>query len=94
MKSCLKTNMLLIATTASVVAGVAVGMLCRQLNPSPDTILLVGFPGEIFMRMLQMITLPLIAASLITGHTSDIYICIGLSILGGIFTSGETVATM
>ncbi|XP_048258317.1 excitatory amino acid transporter 1-like [Haliotis rufescens] len=51
----------------SVVVGGAVGVFCRQLNLSPETIQLIGFPGEIFMRMLKVLILPLIVASMITG---------------------------
>lgn len=65
---CFRDHGLLIATAMSVVVGGAVGVFCRQLNLSPETIQLIGFPGEIFMRMLKVLILPLIVASMITGE--------------------------
>ncbi|XP_048239374.1 excitatory amino acid transporter 3-like [Haliotis rufescens] len=67
MKKCLRGHLLLIATVLCIVLGVTIGMLCRQLYPSPATIMLIGFPGELLMRMLKLLILPLIVASLITG---------------------------
>ncbi|XP_071113102.1 excitatory amino acid transporter-like [Haliotis cracherodii] len=67
MKKCLRGHLLLIATVLCLVLGVTIGMLCRQLYPSPATIMLIGFPGELLMRMLKLLILPLIIASLITG---------------------------
>ncbi|XP_067675085.1 excitatory amino acid transporter-like isoform X2 [Haliotis asinina] len=66
-KQCLLGHLLLLATVLSIVIGVTAGMLCRQLNPSAETILIIGFPGELLMRMLKLLILPLIVASLITG---------------------------
>ncbi|XP_067674039.1 putative sodium-dependent excitatory amino acid transporter glt-6 [Haliotis asinina] len=63
----LRTNALLVATIISVVLGGVVGFFCRQLNLTHETIQLIGFPGEIFMRMLKMLILPLIVASMVTG---------------------------
>ncbi|XP_071115468.1 excitatory amino acid transporter 3-like [Haliotis cracherodii] len=63
----LRGNVLLIATMLSVFLGVTIGLLCRQFKPSADTIALVEFPGEIFMRLLKMLMVPLIVSSMITG---------------------------
>ncbi|XP_067664288.1 putative sodium-dependent excitatory amino acid transporter glt-3 [Haliotis asinina] len=51
----------------AVVVGVVVGLICRQFSPTEETIRLVKFPGELFLRMLRMLMLPLIIASMITG---------------------------
>ncbi|XP_046555924.1 excitatory amino acid transporter 1-like [Haliotis rubra] len=67
LKTCLKANILLILTVISAVMGVTIGLLFRQLHLSPDTILLISLPGDIVMRMLNMLILPLIVASMITG---------------------------
>ncbi|KAJ8031400.1 Excitatory amino acid transporter 2 [Holothuria leucospilota] len=64
-----KENLLLILTVASVVIGVILGLLLRLAEPSKDTIMILGFPGEILMRILKMLILPLIISSLITGLT-------------------------
>ncbi|XP_034170849.1 excitatory amino acid transporter 2 [Osmia lignaria lignaria] len=60
-------NMLLILTIASVLVGLILGFLGRLINPSPQTITLVSFPGELLMRLLKMFILPLIVSSLIAG---------------------------
>ncbi|XP_067649746.1 excitatory amino acid transporter-like [Haliotis asinina] len=63
----LRENALLISTIVSVFLGTTVGLLCRRFSPSSDTIAMVEFPGEIFMRMLKMLMVPLIVSSMITG---------------------------
>lgn len=61
------TNLLLLLTIASVIVGIIVGVSVREANPSRVAIELIAFPGEIFLRMLQMLILPLIIFSLIAG---------------------------
>ncbi|XP_046551658.1 excitatory amino acid transporter-like [Haliotis rubra] len=63
----LRHKALLISTIIAVVLGIVAGIMCRSLKPTPDAIQLVQFPGELFLRMLKMLMLPLIAASIITG---------------------------
>ncbi|XP_046555923.1 excitatory amino acid transporter-like [Haliotis rubra] len=67
LKTCLKANILLILTVISAIIGVTIGLLFRQLHLSPETILLISLPGDTFMRMWNMLVLPLIVASMITG---------------------------
>lgn len=62
-----RKNLLLVATVISVILGVIFGILMRTQNPSPRTIMLISFPGEILMNMLKMMILPLIVSSLISG---------------------------
>ncbi|XP_078239615.1 excitatory amino acid transporter 2 isoform X3 [Pogona vitticeps] len=51
-----------------VVMGAVCGALLRMATPiNPDVIMLIAFPGDILMRMLKMLILPLIISSLITG---------------------------
>ncbi|XP_046546860.1 excitatory amino acid transporter 3-like [Haliotis rubra] len=64
---CLRKHMLLFATVIAVVLGFTIGLLCRQLKPSPKVIILISFPGEIFLRLMKMLILPLIVSSIITG---------------------------
>ncbi|XP_011680022.1 excitatory amino acid transporter [Strongylocentrotus purpuratus] len=64
-----KTNLLIIFTIASVLCGIFLGIGLRSAEPSKDAILLIGFPGDVLMRMLKMLILPLIVSSLITGLT-------------------------
>uniref|UniRef100_T1L4H3 Amino acid transporter n=1 Tax=Tetranychus urticae TaxID=32264 RepID=T1L4H3_TETUR len=60
-------NLLLILTIAAVVGGGVVGGLLRYTYLSDDTQMLIKFPGEILMRMLKMLIVPLIVSSLIAG---------------------------
>lgn len=64
-------NKLLICTLLGVLAGILLGLALRSKHQhNADLILLIGYPGEIFMRMLKLIILPLIISSLITGTSS------------------------
>ncbi|KAK2833041.1 hypothetical protein Q5P01_016930 [Channa striata] len=61
-------NLLLGLTVLGVVMGAVFGMLLRYMKVSDISALtMVSFPGEILMRMLKMLILPLIISSLITG---------------------------
>lgn len=42
------------------------GVTLRSYNLSNDTIMLISYPGELFLRMLKLITLPMLISSLIT----------------------------
>ncbi|CAH2294032.1 excitatory amino acid transporter 3 [Pelobates cultripes] len=67
-KRVFKDNWLLIATVVSVVLGIGLGLLVREygkLSNLDKTYF--AFPGEILMRMLKLIILPLIVSSMITG---------------------------
>ncbi|KAG7473823.1 hypothetical protein MATL_G00099940 [Megalops atlanticus] len=61
-------NLLLTLTVLGVILGAVSGMLLRYISPlPPDVIMVIAFPGDILMRMLKMLILPLIISSLITG---------------------------
>lgn len=66
----LKDNLLLLLTFTGVLGGFIMGLLLRSFNLSNESILLIAYPGEIFMRLLKLMILPLIIASLITGAAS------------------------
>lgn len=70
-----RENLLLILTIAGVVLGVALGFIIRLADPSPNAIMIIAFPGEILMRALKMLILPLIVSSLIVGMTCDKLFC-------------------
>ncbi|KAJ7344619.1 hypothetical protein JRQ81_000569 [Phrynocephalus forsythii] len=64
----LRKNLLLSLTVFGVIMGAVCGGLLRMATPiNPDIIMLIAFPGDILMRMLKMLILPLIISSLITG---------------------------
>ena len=69
----LLANLLLVLTIGSVVVGVIIGLPAREAKNSLGDddyslmVRLLSFPGEIFIRMLQMLILPLIIFSLIAG---------------------------
>jgi len=69
-KTWLSQNMLLVITFSGVSFGVLIGILLRRYDLDDDTIYYIGYPGELFMRLLKLMILPLIIASLITGAAS------------------------
>jgi len=73
-----KQNLLLIMTIAGVLLGGLLGTVLRYAEPSEDAIMIIAFPGEVLMRALKMLILPLIVSSLIVGkqlfHLSVLYL--------------------
>ncbi|XP_032491935.1 excitatory amino acid transporter 3 isoform X5 [Phocoena sinus] len=67
-KRFLRNNWLLLSTVAAVVLGIAIGVLVREYSKLSNLEkFYFSFPGEILMRMLKLIVLPLIISSMITG---------------------------
>ena len=70
----LRANLLLVLIFLGVIVGFVVGFAANkpvtELKNDPEkratVIMLIGFPGELFMNALKMLILPLIVASLIT----------------------------
>nr|XP_039251472.1 excitatory amino acid transporter-like isoform X1 [Styela clava] len=65
-----KENLLLILTVTGVCFGIVVGFSVRTTNPSDDAIILISFPGEVFMRLLKMLIVPVVITSIVTGLVS------------------------
>ena len=66
----MKENLLLVLLLGSVILGVVVGFIVRQASEGKmdkRDIMYLQFPGEILMRMLKMLILPLVVSSLISG---------------------------
>jgi len=70
LKNWLNENLLLILTFSGVVIGVLGGLALRKLDLDDSTIHLIAYPGELFMRLLKLMILPLVIASLVTGSAS------------------------
>ena len=62
-----KNNGLLVFTIASVVLGVVIGCFMRYWTYDDDFVMIIGFPGDLLMRMLKMLIIPLITSSMISG---------------------------
>ena len=56
-------------TILSVIIGLLLGFLLRGHDLSQETIVLINFPGEIFMQILKLMILPLMFASLVAGKS-------------------------
>ncbi|XP_018593374.1 excitatory amino acid transporter 3-like [Scleropages formosus] len=68
LKISLKKSQCLIATVVAVILGTVLGVLVREYSSlSRVHKHYFGFPGELLMRMLKLIVLPLIVSSIITG---------------------------
>lgn len=68
-KICLKHNALTILTVLGVVGGIVLGLVLRSARSSnwpAREIMYVNYMGELFLRMLKSLILPLIMSSLIS----------------------------
>ncbi|XP_041092338.1 neutral amino acid transporter B(0)-like isoform X1 [Polyodon spathula] len=69
-KKVVLANLLVILTVSGVIIGVAIGLGVRNVELSKTHILYFGFPGELLIRLLKMIIIPLVVCSLVSGAAS------------------------
>lgn len=70
LKRIVEENLLVILTVAAVIVGVCIGLGVRHANLSPAQVIYFGFPGELLIRLLKMIIIPLVVCSLVSGAAS------------------------
>lgn len=66
----LKRNLLVIMTVSGVLVGVGLGTAVRSRRLTKAQMVYFAFPGELLLRMLRMIILPLVLCSLVSGAAS------------------------
>ncbi|KAM3615744.1 uncharacterized protein V6R79_007191 [Siganus canaliculatus] len=69
-KRIVMANLLVILTVAGVIIGVFIGLGVRNATLTRTQIAYIGFPGEILIRLLKMIIIPLVVCSLVSGAAS------------------------
>ncbi|KAG7492839.1 hypothetical protein MATL_G00019010 [Megalops atlanticus] len=87
-----KKNLLVILTVSGVLVGAGLGMMVRNMNLTRAQMTYFAFPGEMLLRMLKMVILPLVVCSLISGAASLDTRSLGK--LGGIAVSYFLVTTL
>lgn len=69
--SCFKNNIFLVILLLGILTGVAMGIGIRATYPEfgkdARNVMYLEFPGQLFLRMLKMMIIPLIVSSLISG---------------------------
>ncbi|XP_053728738.1 neutral amino acid transporter B(0) [Synchiropus splendidus] len=69
-KRIVRSNLLVILTVAGVIVGVVIGLAARHATLTYTQVLYIGFPGELLIRLLKMIIIPLVVCSLVSGAAS------------------------
>ncbi|XP_003467517.1 neutral amino acid transporter A [Cavia porcellus] len=66
----LRRHAMVLLTVSGVLAGAGLGAALRECKLSRTQITYLAFPGEMLLRMLRMIILPLVVCSLVSGAAS------------------------
>ncbi|XP_072546799.1 neutral amino acid transporter B(0) isoform X2 [Salminus brasiliensis] len=70
LKRIVMENLLVILTVSAVIIGVLIGLAVRTAELNQTQIIYFGFPGELLVRLLKMIIIPLVVCSLVSGAAS------------------------
>lgn len=68
-KGCTGEHLLTVLTVLSVLAGVGLGFALKHVKPegwSQREVMYIQFPGDLFLRMLKALILPLIVSSIVS----------------------------
>nr|XP_022336994.1 excitatory amino acid transporter-like [Crassostrea virginica]XP_022336995.1 excitatory amino acid transporter-like [Crassostrea virginica] len=65
-----RRHLLFILTLSAVIVGFTLGFTIRLAEPTSDTIAWLGMPGELFLRLLKMMIIPLLVCSVIHSTAS------------------------
>lgn len=65
-----RRHILIISTVTAAVLGFGFGFAIRHARLSQNALIWIGLPGELYMRMLKMMVVPLVISSIISGTTS------------------------
>ncbi|XP_022645820.1 excitatory amino acid transporter-like isoform X2 [Varroa jacobsoni] len=66
----IRKNFFLVTTVFGVIAGIVLGVALRSLEPSVQMISFVELPGEVFMRCLRLLILPMMIATIVSGSAN------------------------
>ncbi|XP_032808481.2 neutral amino acid transporter A-like [Petromyzon marinus] len=70
LRAFVRGNLLVLLTVAGVLLGIGIGMAVRNADLSLASKTYFSFPGELLIRMLKMIIIPLVVCSLVSGAAS------------------------
>ncbi|KAJ6649823.1 Excitatory amino acid transporter 3, partial [Pseudolycoriella hygida] len=65
-KAFFKENLLTLLTIVGVVGGTCIGLIIKEVTTgwSPRDVMYIAYPGELFLRMLKCLIVPLLVASI------------------------------
>lgn len=70
-KEYVRSNVQLVLTVAGILLGFVLGAILNANAPlSHNAVQIIGFPGELLLRMLRMLIVPLVSASIVQGISS------------------------
>lgn len=97
-KSFLRENLLTILTVVGVVGGTALGILLRSTTGgqwSKRETMYLAFPGEIFLRMLKALIIPLLVSSVVSAIGSlDLSLSKKIAFRSIVYYSATTVCAV